>query len=58
MADKFDFIKYEKVRLALDNGQAGDEATRHLLERHKNMKDLGGDFAGYKDYNEKLQSIK
>ena len=57
MADKFDFTKYEKVWLALDNDQAGDETTRHLMERHKNMKDLRGDFLGYKDYNEKLISL-
>lgn len=58
MTDKIDFSKYEKVWLALDNDQAGDEATRHLMGLHKNMKDLRGDFSGYKDYNEKLQNIK
>lgn len=58
MTDKIDFSKYERVWLALDNDQAGDEATRHLMQRHKNMTDLRGDFKGYKDYNDKLQSSK
>lgn len=56
MTDKIDFSKYEKVWLALDNDQAGDDATRHLLEQHNNTHDLRSDFAGHKDYNEKLQA--
>ena len=58
MTDKVDFTKYEKIWLALDNDQAGDETTRHLMEQYKNMKDLRSDFSEYKDYNEKLQNIK
>lgn len=57
MTDKLDFTKYEKIWLALDNDQAGEEATQHLMEQHNNMHDLRTDFAGYKDYNEKLQSV-
>ena len=57
MADKINFAKYERVWLALDNDPAGDGSTRHLMERHNNMKDLRGDFKGYKDYNDKLINL-
>lgn len=57
MIDKLDLNKYTKVWLALDNDQAGDDATRHLMELHNNIKDLRSDFSGYKDYNEKLQKL-
>ena len=57
MAEKINFAKYERIWLALDNDPAGDESTRHLMERHNNMKDLRGDFKGYKDYNDKLINL-
>ena len=57
MIEKLDFTKYEKVWLALDNDQAGEDATRLLMSKYPHMKDLRSDFNGYKDFNEKLQNL-
>jgi 5S rRNA maturation endonuclease (ribonuclease M5) len=57
MLDKLDLSKYAKVWLALDNDQAGEDATRIVMGKYAHVKDLRGDFAGYKDYNEKLIAL-
>ena len=57
MLDKLDLSKYAKVWLALDNDQAGEDATRIMMGKYAHVKDLRGDFAGYKDYNEKLIAL-
>ena len=57
MLDKLDLSKYAKVWMALDNDQAGEDATRTVMGKYPHVKDLRGDFSGFKDYNDKLINL-
>ena len=57
MLDKLDLTKYAKVWLALDNDLAGEDATRIVMGKYTHVKDLRGDFFGFKDYNDKLINL-
>ena len=57
MLDKLDLTKYAKEWLALDNDLAGEDATRIVMGKYTHVKDLRGDFFGFKDYNDKLINL-
>lgn len=49
---------YDHVRLYLDNDNAGNSATRTLIQQFENVIDCRHEYKGFKDLNEKLVSCK
>ncbi|WP_029331276.1 toprim domain-containing protein [Gillisia marina] len=52
------FKKYKRVELYLDNDQSGNNYSKELMQKDKNIIDKSHLFEYYKDLNEKLISIK
>ena len=47
---------YKNIRLYLDNDNAGNSATKELMQQFDTIIDNRNEFEGYKDLNEKLMA--
>ncbi|MFK7811875.1 MAG: toprim domain-containing protein [Maribacter sp.] len=47
---------YDEIRLYIDNDNAGNSATKTLMQQHNTAVDFRDEYIGYKDLNEKLMA--